>query len=303
MQLKKLTLLIAMLFSMQIPTYADAEVIHREKSLYRNIIVVKTRTNICLLFTVNRADRNQSCMNIKQPDKLVFAYVRMLFGALLVNPAPEKILVVGLGGGSIPLTLRKLFPESIIDISEIDEAVYRVAKNYFNFTEQPNMKVAISDARVFVKRARISGRKYDLIILDAFTGEYIPEHLMTREFLSEANELLTPNGVLASNTFSTSRLYDHESATYQTVFGTFFNFRMAGTSNRVIITMKKTGDSPPALPGPELLVERARDLNPRLEPFGIDILKYPELMDTRVDWNTMAKPLSDNYSPANLLNN
>jgi spermidine synthase len=300
---RKLALLLTLLLAMQFAAPGFGEIIHREKSLYRNIIVVKANNRICLLFTANRIDRNQSCVNTKQPDKLVFTYVRMVFGALLANPDPRKILVVGLGGGSIPLTLQKLYPDATIDVSEIDDAVSRVARDYFNFTENQNMKVIVSDARVFVKRALLTGKKYDLIILDAFTGDYIPEHLMTREFLNETNELLTPDGVLVANTFSTSRLYDHESATYQAVFGKFFNFRMEGTSNRVIITVKRTGDALPELPDTALLAERARDLSARLEPFGIEILKYPELMDTHVDWNTSAKPLSDNFSPANLLNN
>ena len=48
-------------------------------------------------------------------------------------------------------------------------------------------------------------------MLDAFDHEYIPEHLLTQEFLKEVKSLLAPGGVLAANTFSSSRLYDHES--------------------------------------------------------------------------------------------
>src|ERR1044072_4356923 len=91
------------------------------------------------------------------------------------------------------------------------------------------------DGRVFVKRAIREGRRYDLIMLDAFDHEYIPEHLLTREFLQEVNSLLAPGGVLAANTFSSSRLYDHESVTYAAVFGSFYNLKR---DNRVILAMK-----------------------------------------------------------------
>ncbi len=97
------------------------------------------------------------------------------------------------------------------------------------------MKVELVDARVFAKRAGLKGKTYDFIILDAFTGDYIPEHLMTAEFLSETQALLSDDGVLVANTFSTSKLYDHESVTYQQVFGDYLNFKMANTGNRVII--------------------------------------------------------------------
>ncbi len=46
------------------------------------------------------------------------------------------------------------------------------------------------------------------VILDAFASDYIPEHLMTAEFLEESRSLLTAEGVLVANTFSTSTLYE-----------------------------------------------------------------------------------------------
>ena len=55
-------------------------------------------------------------------------------------------------------------------------------------------------------------------MLDAFDGEYIPEHLMTVEFL-EMRDLLSDDGVLVANTFASSKLYDYESATYAEAFG------------------------------------------------------------------------------------
>ena len=60
---------------------------------------------------------------------------------------------------------------------------------------------------------------HDLIMLDAFNGDYIPEHLMTREYLEETSKLMAENAVVVANTFSISQLYHHESTTYQAVFG------------------------------------------------------------------------------------
>jgi len=290
-----------MVFLLLLSLSARGEVIHKEKSVYRNITVEKTFSTICLSFSVRKVERNQSCQNIRHPEKLVFAYVRMVFSALLVNPAPEEILVVGLGGGSIPMTLNNLYPNANIDVSEIDNAVFQVAKNYFNFSENERMKVFISDARVFTKRAMLTGKKYDLIVLDAFTGEYIPEHLMTQEFLTEINQILSKNGVLAANTFSNSKLYHHESATYQKVFGKFFNFQMDGTSNRVILATKVAAGSTGKLPDRLMLNTRAEALQEVLEPMGIDILEYPDRMSTEVDWDEDARLLTDQYAPANLL--
>lgn len=273
----------------------QAETIHKEKSLYQNVLVKETSTRRCLVFAVRRGERNQTCMNLRDPDKLVFPYVRMTFAGLLVKPDPERILVVGLGGGSIPVTMKKLFPDAHIDIVEIDEAVVRVAREFFRFEESPTMRVYVSDARVFIKRARLRENHYDFVILDAFTGDYIPEHLMTLEFLQEVKDILTPDGVLVANTFSTSALYDHESVTYQEVFGDFLNFRMPITNNRVIIANNGK------VPTQEVIEKRAEHFSPRLEPFGVEIDEYPRHLARDKDWDESKRPLTDQYSPVNLL--
>jgi spermidine synthase len=272
-----------------------AKDIHQEKSLYQNIVVRETGQRRCLLFTVKRGDRNQTCFDLKNPKKLVFPYVRMTLGGLLLNSSPKDVLVIGLGGGSIPITLSELYPQARIDVVEIDVAVLRVAKQYFDFNETEKIKVHISDARVFIKRAGIKKQKYDLIILDAFTGDYIPEHLMTVEFLQESKRLLKNDGTLVANTFSTSKLYDHESVSYQLVFGDFLNFKMPHTGNRVILT-KNNG-----LPDNDYLKNSAKKLSARLLTYGIDIDRYPGYMSRFKDWDQNKRPLTDQYNPANLL--
>ena len=275
---------------------SEAEIIYTERSLYRNIMVRDESGRRCLLFSVRRHQRNQSCKDLYNPKRLVFPYVRMMFSGLLVMPEPQRILMIGLGGGSIPEALAEMFAESTITVVEIDKAVVRVARKYFDFNETDNMKTFVQDARVFVKRAIIREERYDLILLDAFTGDYIPEHLMTREFLEEMKALLTTGGVLVANTFSTSRLYDHESATYASVYGTFFNLRSDVSLNRIVIAIM--GPLPPR----EVLDERAQQLLPALAPRGVEITSFPERMSLEPDWDLDARVLTDQYSPANLLN-
>jgi spermidine synthase len=271
------------------------KVIHKEKSLYRNIEVKEARGRRCLVFTVKRRTSRQSCINLDRPKEVVFPYTKMTFAALLLQDRPARILIVGLGGGTLPKTLNQLYPDAAIDVVEIDSAVYRVAQQFFDFEEPEQMKVSITDARVFIKRAQIRKESYDLIILDAFTGEYIPEHLMTQEFLKEVKSLLTETGVVVANTFSTSKLYDYESVTYTSVFGNFFNFKLPVTGNRVIIT------GPQPLPSGKALMSRARRLANRLAPYYINIEDFPRYMATTADWDQSVEPMTDQYAPANLL--
>ena len=276
---------------------ANAELIHRERSLYQTILVNKNGSTVCLQFSVRRDQRNQSCIDQRRPKEMVFTYTKMMMSALLLNPNPERVLIAGLGGGTLPTALAELFPEAQIDIVEIDPAVVAVAKRFFGFAETAKLKVFTQDARVFTKRALIRNATYDLIMLDAYNGDYIPEHLMTREYLNETKSLLTDNGIIAANTFTVSRLYDHESATYYDVFGEFFNLRTAQSSNRVILTSQQP------LPNIMVLGQRAKQLEDRLRPFGVNIRRYPKLLSSKVDWVDDVRILTDQYSPVNLLQN
>lgn len=219
----------------------------------------------------------------------------MMMGALYLNPHPGHILIVGLGGGVLPTALSRMLPDARIDVVEIDPAVVTVARRFFGFDPSLNIRVFEEDGRVFVKRTGKSSQRYDLIMLDAFDHEYIPEHLLTREFLLEVKTLLTADGVLAANTFSSSRLYHHESTTYQSVFGLFYNLRVE-LKNRIIL-LKMDG-----LPSREVIGRNAELLENKLQRFGFGGDWLIPLFSTERDWNPDARILTDQYSPSNLLN-
>lgn len=277
------------------PGGAQARIIHKEQSLYSTILVDRQGPVLCMQFSVRQDQRNQSCLNQRAPREMVFLYARMMMASLLLEPDPRRILVLGLGGGTLPMALDSVLPEATIDVVEIDPAVVRVAREFFGFAPSGRVTVHAQDGRVFVKRAVHQQDRYDLIMLDAFNGDYIPEHLMTREFLEEVQALLADGGVLAANTFSLSTLYDHESVTYAAVYDTFFNLQTPESGNRVILT-KQGG-----LPEPAVMEQRATRLAPRVRPYGVDFGTLMAMMSTDANWDTGARVLTDQYAPANLL--
>lgn len=275
---------------------AEPEVIYTKRSLYQNITVTDDGERICMQFA-NRARfySQQSCQYIDKPDELVFDYARLSFVGLLVNPQPQRVLVVGLGGGSLPRTFRELFPAAKIDSVEIDPAVVEVAERFFGFRESENVDVTVKDARVFVKQAGIFGRKYDYVILDAFNGDYIPEHLMTKEWLQEVKAILADGGVVIANTFSISDLYHNESVTYEAAFGWIRNVKL-NSGNRLIFT----GDFEPI--SKQELIARARQIdNSMFEPYGFSLEWVAQNVHDKPDWDRDARVLTDQYAPVNLL--
>jgi spermidine synthase len=291
-----IALLVVLVATLAAAVPSQARVIYKQKSLYRNISVTDNGRRVCLRFTTHRQGPSwQSCQLKRDPDKLVFDYTRMMMSGLLLDPKPRRILIAGLGGGTIPSTLHKLYPKAHIDTAEIDPAVLKVAQRFFHFRQSAHQNVIIQDARVYVRHALASGKHYDLIFLDAFNGDYIPFHLMTKEFLTECRRLLSRHGVVVANTFSTSKLYDSESVTYKKVFGWFLNLKRR-MGNRIILTRK----GPPV--SPAKLRAKARHLQLGLGRFGVDIGKIAALASNKRDWNKSAPVLTDQYAPVNLLN-
>jgi len=289
------TTLLALLFSLTsclVLGKTTPKDIHLEKSLYRNILVSEEDGMRCIRLN-KRNGGQQSCISLTDPNLLVLNYTKMMMGALYLNPSPQHILIIGLGGGSLPTTLHKLFPSAQIDSVEIDPAIVKVAIKFFGFIPSENLKVYEEDGRIFVKRAGKRHAKYDLIMLDAYTDEYIPEHMLTQEFLTEVRKLLADKGVLAANTHSNSGLYNLESATYYKVFGDFYNLTV---DNRIILT--RNG----GLPDKNEVLKNAKLLDFKLRHLGIGLYGLYPLFKIEKNWPTNTKILTDQYSPSNLLN-
>lgn len=294
------------LLGISIANNAMAEVIHSERSLYRNILVEDKGDLRCLKFNVKSNKTRQSCLLKSQPQRLVFNYTKQLLTGLLVNPKPKRILIIGLGGGTMSNTLHQLLPDSYIDNVEIDESVIKVARQYFGFLENDQIKTYSQDGRVFVKRALLKKLQYDWIILDAFNGDYIPEHLMTKEYLEETKRLLSPRGILTANTFSSSKLYAYESATYKAVFGDYYQVSNPDNSNRIILARNNGLDE--NLYKEQAAIEQSESITKlaiKLLTIGVDakqLYKNIKSTATHQDWPDDSPVLTDQFSPANLLN-
>jgi spermidine synthase len=106
------------------------------------------------------------------------------------RPHARTALLIGLGGGLLPRVLDRYGIET--RAVEIDPTIAQVAREHFGYFG----RVTVADGRRFLRDTK---EKYDFVILDAFTGDSPPSHLLTREALREAKRVLNPNGVLAIN--------------------------------------------------------------------------------------------------------
>lgn len=235
-----------------LPVDARAEtIVHLERSAFQTIVVVDDARRRCLRFGDSGPALNQSCQSFSAPDRLEFDYARaMVVVTLLWRPEPRRILVIGVGGGSIPTALARLLPAAHIDAVDIDPAVIEAARRYFGFAPDARLKAFARDGREFVREALARGQRYDAVLLDAFDAEGIPPALFDHAFLSDVRRLLAAKGVFLANTFAGGPRYAIESAAAQAVFGRFLNVKLGGDAdgNRLLIASRA------ALPAPASLV-------------------------------------------------
>ena len=182
---------------------------------YNDIFITKRQNQLVMSFQVKGWDYTESVTNLLDPDDLPLRYAQVMTIATIYPETPRRILMLGLGGGSISAYLGRFMPEAAITTVEIDPGVITAAKTYFGLRETERMRYRASDGRVFLNR---NSDLYDLILLDAYRGGYVPFHLLTREFYALVKQRLAPGGAAAFNVHDGSKLYASTVKTLGEVF-------------------------------------------------------------------------------------
>jgi spermidine synthase len=185
----------------------------------------------CLNFS--KTQGIQSSMILGEPDKLDLAYTKTMIAALALHSAPKEVLLVGLGGASLPKFFQKQFPDIKLDIIEIDPDVVKVCQEWFEFKPAKNTRVLTMDGRMYLKQAK---ETYDVILLDAYAGDRIPFHLTTMEFNALVKSHLKPGGLMATNLWehSINSFYIAELKTCQATFPQTYLCKSTGSGNVIV---------------------------------------------------------------------
>ena len=132
------------------------------------------------------------------PRPMTYYHERGPMGSLFRSLPAERVRrvgVVGLGTGAVAFYAR---PGQAWTFFEIDPAVARLAREHFTFLANcraDSCEIVLGDARR--KLTQTPDGSFDVIILDAFSSDAIPVHLLTREALQLYVNKLAPGGVLA----------------------------------------------------------------------------------------------------------
>lgn len=113
--------------------------------------------------------------------------------AYRLRPEGSRALVIGLGAGIIPDAMASWGVTS--DIVEIDPKIVAVAREHFGF-DPSDHAIHVGDGRRLIEE---TSERYDYVILDAFAGEMVPVHLLSREAFESARAAMEPGGILILN--------------------------------------------------------------------------------------------------------
>ena len=174
------------------------DLVHREDNYYGDIKVVdysfgKTRQREMIIDGLV-----QGGVDLAGYQSVYEYSYAMQFLSFMLVPEGKRCLVIGLGLGVIPSWFEKQGIQC--DVVDINPAVAEIARHYFNFKISGD--VFIEDARYFLNS---TDRRYDYIVLDVFSGDITPAHLLSFEAVSLMRERLMPNGVLAVNLIGSLR--------------------------------------------------------------------------------------------------
>jgi len=216
-----------------------AQTVIYEKASHYNTLVVTEDQNGMRTLLFERGGARQSVVKPGDPDHLELPYARVAIAGLALCEEPRRILVVGLGGATLPMFLRRHYPRAAIDVAEIDPEVVDVAKKFFGFREDERMWVHIGDGRRFIEN--VPQPYYDIIYLDAYGAHDVPAHLTTQEFLRAVRRAVMPSGVAIGNVWRppSNPLHDSMIRTYQEVFDELFILDVPGDVNNILLALPR----------------------------------------------------------------
>lgn len=154
------------------------------------------------------------------------------------------------------------------------------------------MNIIMADGRVFVRQAKHEGIRYDIIVLDAFNGSYIPSHLTTKEFLEEIFLVLRDGGCVVSNIHHSNKLYEYQQRTFTKV--ALQNYVFEGNNAIVISTQQKDKLSREEVEKKIFQIQNKYQFSFNLNSIGKKLIEIPT-------WDTDGDILTDDYSPVNVL--
>jgi len=149
----------------------------------------------------------QSSMRMSDPCALELTYTRGMMSFLLFAPHVRNIVMIGLGGGSVPKYIHEYLPTiESIRVLEINPRVIQIARSHFAVPENDTrLQIVEGDGAQYVREHPDSAQ---ILMIDAFDSNGIPADLCSQAFFDYCAQTLTADGLLVINLWGSDRNFD-----------------------------------------------------------------------------------------------
>lgn len=198
----------------------------------------------------------QSAMYRDDPFALVLGYTRLMMGFQLFQPAPRELLIIGLGGGSLSKYGHRHLPRTRITTVEIDERIIALRDTFAIPPDDDRFRIVHANGADF-----IAGRSeaYDVMLLDGYDAAGLPGELSSQNFYDGCAAALAAGGVLMANFVQgDERVEEYLDRIGNAFGGRSMTLWSENRGNIVACALKQA-----VLPTPQVLLDRARDLEQR----------------------------------------
>ncbi|AMP16451.1 fused MFS/spermidine synthase [Collimonas pratensis] len=160
--------------------------------------IYKNTYSISLLFDSSAI---QSEMYLNEPDELLLGYTITMMGFLLFNDAPQKIAMIGLGGGSLVKYCYRHLPQSAIVVAENNPEVIALRKHFQIPQDDHRLQIVCMDGCQLVREA---DNEYDVLLVDGFDRSGQPPQLCSQAFYDDCYQALAQGGMMVVNLLGSS---------------------------------------------------------------------------------------------------
>jgi spermidine synthase len=152
------------------------------------------------------SDTIQSSMRLARPYDLELAYTRSMMGFLLFHARPARVLMVGLGGGSLAKFVYHRMPQTAVEVLENNPDVVAIARRFFHVPAgDGRFLIRVCDGADFMAA---DGPGYDVTLGDGYDGDSLVPQLASREFFEACRRRLNAHGMLAANLWGSDRRFE-----------------------------------------------------------------------------------------------
>jgi len=209
----------------------------------------------------------QSSMKLADPAELVLSYTRAMMAFLLFEPEPRRILMIGLGGGSLARFIYHRMPAVEVVAVEREPAVIFAARQYFHVPENDErFRVELAEGSAWVAQNPAS---CDVMLVDGYDGNEQVAELATENFYADARIALTARGVLVTNLWSSDQRFDTYIQRLERTFSAVVCVPAERRGNVIVLAFA----SSPGRPRWDDLRQRARRLQAL---YGLEFLRFVE---------------------------